>query len=239
MVNSDMKIFNDDIFLVSYPRSGNTWMRYLIANLLYPNEYWHLNNISDVVPDIYEIDVSKYSRPRIIKSHEPYTSKYSKVIYMYRDGRDVAISYYNLCSTAYGYRGSFPAFLKQYLLGGKIDNFGTWKDHVSGWLEHESENILFIQYEIMCTNTANVVLQILSFLNVGGDEVRAKAAIDKCTLDIQRADVQRLSPHYAKGFRGGVKGGPGMWRDIFTPEMNDMFWSYAGDLMSRLGYERG
>lgn len=27
-----------DVFLVSYPRSGNTWARAIIANILYPNE---------------------------------------------------------------------------------------------------------------------------------------------------------------------------------------------------------
>src|SRR5436305_10030174 len=32
----NLKILPDDRFLVSYPKSGNTWVRFLVANLLHP-----------------------------------------------------------------------------------------------------------------------------------------------------------------------------------------------------------
>ena len=41
-------------FPVSYPRSGNTWMRFLLANLLAPHETITFRNIENFVPDLHK-----------------------------------------------------------------------------------------------------------------------------------------------------------------------------------------
>ena len=46
-------IFPDDVYLVSYPKSGNTWLRFLIANLIHPQEEVNFLNIESVLPSIY------------------------------------------------------------------------------------------------------------------------------------------------------------------------------------------
>ncbi len=38
IAESRLAVRPDDTFIVSYPRSGNTWTRFLIANLLHPQE---------------------------------------------------------------------------------------------------------------------------------------------------------------------------------------------------------
>ena len=45
----------DDIFIISYPKSGNTWLRFLIANLIFEKEKVNLPLVSRK----YKIDVSK------------------------------------------------------------------------------------------------------------------------------------------------------------------------------------
>src|SRR6202161_3525192 len=44
-------VYPDDRFLVSYPRSGNTWTRFLIANLVYPQRNVSFLNIEELIPD--------------------------------------------------------------------------------------------------------------------------------------------------------------------------------------------
>ncbi|MGH9453777.1 MAG: hypothetical protein ACRD2O_07390, partial [Terriglobia bacterium] len=48
-----LNILPDDIFLVSFPKSGNTWTRFLIGNLVHPEELITFANVSRIVPDIY------------------------------------------------------------------------------------------------------------------------------------------------------------------------------------------
>ena len=73
-----LTVLPDDIFIVSYPKSGNTWMRFLIGNLLFQDEPITFSNIELKVPDIYRNNnrkLLKISSPRILKSHE-YSADY-------------------------------------------------------------------------------------------------------------------------------------------------------------------
>src|SRR2546423_7743737 len=87
-----------DVFLVSYPRSGNTWLRFLVANALRPEEQATFATVGDVVPDIYDVtnrDLLRLPDPRILKSHEPVDERYRRVAYLVRNPADVALSYYH------------------------------------------------------------------------------------------------------------------------------------------------
>src|SRR5437868_10954354 len=91
-------VFPDDVFIVSFPRSGNTWTRFLVGNLISQNEPISFVNVESRIPDIYlhsQESLCRMSRPRVLKSHEPFDPRYKKVIYVVRDPRDVAVSRYH------------------------------------------------------------------------------------------------------------------------------------------------
>ncbi len=92
-----LRTFPDDVFLVSYPKSGNTWLRFLVGNLVNPYPPVTFANIESRVPSVYlnpESRLRRIPRPRILKSHECFVPQYQRVIYLVRDPRDVCISYY-------------------------------------------------------------------------------------------------------------------------------------------------
>src|SRR5215813_414014 len=68
-----------DTFIVSYPRSGNTWTRFLIANLLHPDKSISFANIETLIPDIRAVPRKRLRtvpRPGVIKSHEYFDLRY-------------------------------------------------------------------------------------------------------------------------------------------------------------------
>ena len=78
----DLTVLPTDVFLVSYPRSGNTWLRFLLANALRP-EQATFTTVGEVVPDIYDEtdrELLRRPSPRILKSHEPFDPRYPRVV---------------------------------------------------------------------------------------------------------------------------------------------------------------
>src|SRR5437868_706130 len=129
----------DDTFLVSYPRSGNTWTRFLIANLVHPGGKVSFANIEKLIPDTSSQSnktLKSTPRPRIIKTHEYFDHRYPKTIYIVRDPRDVALSYYDF-HRKYGFiYDGLP--IEQFvadLVGGRLisADWGTWAENVASW----------------------------------------------------------------------------------------------------------
>ena len=94
----------DDIYIVTFPKSGTTLMQMLLYQLTTNGEV-DFKHIYDVSPWIRN-DSFKHRKPRLdfqsprlIKSHDPYeyfdkTTK-GKFIFIIRNGMDVAVSLYN------------------------------------------------------------------------------------------------------------------------------------------------
>jgi hypothetical protein len=141
------EVFPDDVFLVSYPKSGNTWTRFLLGNLLHTDSPVTFANVEVKVPDIYGASkntLKKTPRPRLIKSHECFDPRYRRVVYIVRDPRDVALSAYHYDRKGRNIADDFP--LPEYVTTRfmKTDEyFGTWGEHAGSWLVNPN-NIFYL-----------------------------------------------------------------------------------------------
>src|ERR1700746_1173160 len=132
-------VFPDDTFLVSFPRSGNTWTRFLVCNLLDPDHPVEFADLESRIPELYDTTARKlraFPRPRIIKSHESFDPRYRKIIYIVRDPRDVAISYYEfqLKRRVVSEDCRLEEFVPRFMESEFEPKTGCWGDHVLSWL---------------------------------------------------------------------------------------------------------
>lgn len=181
------QIFPDDTFIVSYPKSGNTWIRFILSNYLTNNTIKSFAK-NDLLPDIHvHADIcNKLLRPRIMKSHFSYQPKYMNVIYIVRDPRDVVVSYYfhELKFSKEMKKISFANFITKFN-NGELP-FGSWSNHVNSWIDNKPEKFLLIKYEDVVLDTYNKIKNILNFLNLKINESLLQQAIQNSSFNKMR-----------------------------------------------------
>lgn len=243
----------NDYFLVSYPKSGNTWVRFLIANILKEEgEEITLKNIGDFVPDIYvpsqrENIINKSSRFnsfafKFVKSHDPYFKFYKdkKVIYLVRDGRDTLNSYFYYLKS----RKEKELSIRQLILGEKGTEYGIWSDHIVSWYNASCQKKLFLRYEDILKDAFTEISKMLSYIGWDVPEDRIKKAIEDSYFDNLRkkeekyGGINEINPEKGDKTSFFRKGQKGDWKNLFTIEDEEMFWSMHGDAMELFKYER-
>jgi Sulfotransferase domain len=196
-------VFPDDIFLVSYPRSGNTWTRFLIGNLVHQDDPVTFKNVESRIPEIYlspDRVLRRLSRPRMLKSHECFDPRYKRIVYIVRDPRDVAISYYHYAIKLKWIDPDYPIeeFVPRFIAA-EFDVRGrwaaSWSDHVMSWvsMRNESNGLLLLRYEDMIQNTEHEVHRVASFLNLQLTPERLTRAVQLSSADHMRNLEKRES----------------------------------------------
>lgn len=167
-------------------------MRFLVGNLVTPHKPTTFANIETAVPDIYkntDRTLSRLPAPRYLKSHEPFDRRYNKVIYLVRDPRDVAVSYYHYLIKARQLEEAIPIeeYVKSFVAG-KLGGFGTWRENVGSWLgaRKGSEGFLFIRYEDLLKHPVEELHKVASLLSVEVQEDQFHRATELSAADHMR-----------------------------------------------------
>lgn len=212
-----------DILLASYPKSGNTWMRFLIANLLHPDREVGLGNLHQLVldPEVsVKRDFDRASRPRFIKTHSSFDPRYRRVIYVVRDPRDVALSQYHDLRTLRQIDTEFPleTLIGRFLMGELNRDLGSWGDTAGSWLAARSGHpgFLLLRYEDLLESTTRELTRVAEFAGLPTTPERILQAVERSAANVS---------------------GPSSWRnDLPGPQVARIEAAW-GDIMACLGYE--
>jgi estrone sulfotransferase len=236
-----------DLFLASYPRSGNTMLRFMLGEALsgVPSNF---DQIQRIVP---EIGVHGEAYPlvpgggRLIKTHEPYRGKYRRAIYIVRDVRDVMLSSFAR-ETALDvlHVRTLDKYVRPFMQG-KMTRFGSWQAHVDGWMNSplaKTGDLLVVRFEEMRKDLEGTVARCMEFVGKKVDLPVIRAAVLNNSLEKMRVkeDQARTLPK-SPGEEGRWvgKGAVHGWRQKLTERQIEIIDEFAGDMLGCLGYARG
>ncbi|XP_072107728.1 amine sulfotransferase-like [Mobula birostris] len=241
MENYDVR--DSDVFIVTYPKSGTIWMQTILAHIFmdedlktgeckptYREAPWLEISVKEIITD-------DRPSPRLFVTHLPYElipkalkKKMGKVIYVYRNPKDVAVSFYYFHKFANYLETpeNFGAFLQKFLKG-QVD-YDSWFNHVKNWYNHREEfNIIFQSYEEMTQDLKTAVIKFCKFLERPLDDGSINIIVEHSTfknmkknpkLNYERAGFPIFDPSVPGFMRKGIVGD---WKTHFTVAQNEMF----------------
>jgi hypothetical protein len=153
------------VIVISYPKSGRTWLRVILEKLNIIIPYKH-----DETEIVKQLPVEELSRDK---------SQFSdnRIVFLVRDPRDTVVSaYYQAVKRQQMYKGSISDFIRD-------ERFGIKKILTFHEIWNENKNIpkdfMLLRYEDMQTDINGQVKRILSFLKkTNFSENQVKEATD-------------------------------------------------------------
>ncbi len=251
IADRDLAVRPDDTFLVSYPRSGNTWTRFLIANLLHPEVEVEFANIERLVPDTAALSsrtLKRAPRPRVLKSHQYFDHRYPKVLYIVRDPRDVALSYYQFHRKYRFINDEYPIerFVEDFVAGRLVSaDWGTWAENVASWFytRGQSRGFLLVRYEDLKRDTERELGRIAHFLGVDAQPKLLSRAIAQSSaermreLEGKQQDQWVATKKHRKDIPFVGQASAGAWQQKLPAASVSLIEKAWGELMVALGYE--
>jgi len=246
-------------------------MRFLLANLLYPNEDVNYRSLNRLIPDFHQ--QHRWAKlgiedPLIVKSHRIWQGEYleSKVIYLYRDPRDVALSCYHFDMAGphpvIDKDWSFDRYLKErffkadeiqalfdeYLIRqtfgtNRIDFFGgsaqwgRWGKHVHFWTQ-----ILHKKHSVFLVSYEELwkytYAVMIRIANFLGIEMNSCSVVGA----ILKSSFDELEKIRARDGVDpkikGLRGKPEGWKKMLTEEQNELIWKQFSEIAEKLGYRK-
>ena len=222
-----------DIFIATYPKSGTTWVSYIVNQLL-DEPQGHTEKIVDAVPWLQDCDINQVlemKSPRVIKTHDLWRwvpkSDMLKFIFCYRNPKDVCCSYYhhiNYFSNDYQYSVPFSQYFDDVFTTYNGAEYGSYFEFHKEWFEQlGNPQILFINYEDMVENLVREVKKIAQFLKVEICASKLETIVSSSTFkSMSQNKYCDYSWDRGAGKNGKFlrKGKVGSWRDEMTQDQS-------------------
>ena len=256
-------------WIASYPKSGNTWVRFLACNLLHGRQE-SASTLNLLVPDVHELGPhlvnSGYSG--LVKTHFAFSSRIpladrtAAAIYVVREPADVLISNYHYAQRSGGATGSAVEFddYVDAFISNRGDprwiklGMGSWEENVRSWLEpRPSFPVLLLKYEDLAADPTAGCLALARLIRPNSSTADVAEAVSNSSFQrmraIEEADIQQrrpgifYKPYLQESIDSGLRfmrnGAVGDGALRLSPEQRSRLRSAFRPLLAQLGYSTG
>jgi hypothetical protein len=242
----------DDVYIVTFPKSGTTWTQQVLHLLHNRGEQGDVPLIR-AIPWVERVvaaggeqglqDIESMPSPRFFKSHTPVhlfpRVDNAKYIIVGRNPKDTMVSMFHHARSKveFEYEGDWASWYRIFLDG--FCESGDWFEFTLGWYKESlvNPNVLFFTYEDMKMDPAATVRSIASFVNFPDvtDEL-IQTVVEKSSFKSMKSNEltnctqipQRGEPHMRKGQVGD-------WKNYFTVAQSEAFDEVYEELMGDSG----
>ncbi|XP_046349328.2 sulfotransferase 1A1-like [Haliotis rufescens] len=239
------RLWNDDILLSTYPKSGTHWtweiLNMIVAGKAEYTKHWQNSAWLEYRT---EEELEELASPRILHTHllprqlpETVWKQRNKVVYVWRNPKDCAVSCFCQDSQQvwrdgtqdkYSFMGSWDDYLSLYRDG--YAPSGSVFEHFHDWHKAAEEQMICqIQYEDMIKNCVHEIRRIAEYLNRPLPEKTYVAIAEACSFsNLKHANEnikdQTFHNKWQQGSSGYFrKGKSGDWKNWFTVAQNEKF----------------
>jgi hypothetical protein len=222
------------MFVLGYPKSGNTWLSYLLAYCLniefddfdspgiHPRREFLRKLVKGGLPHTTHAE----RLDRVLKTHKlSMLRSRTPIVYALRDGRDVMVSLY--CNKKY-FRGEqigeFDSFLKKYAQ--------DWVHHLKICLK--KRELILARYEELSASPESTLKNIFKGLDAEVQDTVIRDAVGLFSFE-KMAKRAKGCEDLNSFFRKGIVGD---WKNYFNDQHKARFKSAAGEYLIDFGYEK-
>ena len=184
-------------FLCSYPKSGRTWLRFVVASYL--DLLFGLGidvdfrSLFTLVPNdkLKARGLSEYHYwgdprvPLVVASHAPYDDRFgdSDIIFMVRSPLDVLVSqYYHRTNQLHAFQGDLGDYVRD-----PDHGVARLVAYLNSWAEPLGERrSLVVSYEAMQADAVSVAATVAAFVGLPSDLDALKEAVDRSSFERMR-----------------------------------------------------
>jgi hypothetical protein len=199
----------DIVWIASYPKSGNTWVRFMLCNLVFGTQSSAVA-LNQLIPDVHEVPLAQLERGGLCKTHFMYSGalplarRTAGCLYIVRHPADVLVSNFHYAARAAAGGDPSPAAFDRYVeefVSHRGDprwvrlGMGSWEANVRSWIADRHEfPVQLLKYEDLERDPYPIAETLSRWLGTGASPERIAQAVADSSFermrDIEEADIR-------------------------------------------------